>query len=128
MTVQPPGGPFDHEPADQRRRLRGLGMLAGLGVAVVAVVALVAVLSRQTEPVDDYDSTVEAAVVDACVDAIGDEGDRDLCRCAYERFTADLPFEEFERLDEELAGGGDTPDALLDAVETCQIELDAVSG
>jgi hypothetical protein len=120
--------PFDHETADARRRLRGLGMLAGLGVAVVAVVALVAVQSRRDEPVDDYDSSVEAAVVDACVEATGDDGDGDLCRCAYQTFTEELSFDEFERLDEDLRSGADTPDGLVDAVETCQIELEAVDG
>lgn len=121
--------PFDHDAPDAaRRRLRGLGILAGLGVAVVAVVALVAVLSRRDEPIDDYDSSVEAAVVDACVDATGDDEDSDLCRCAYQTFTEDLSFDEFSQLDEDLRGGGEAPDGLVDAVETCQIELEAVNG
>lgn len=84
----------------------------------------------------DYGAETETVFMRACT-AGGDEpaGDDDapqfdlddLCRCAYRRIKADIPYAEFVAIEEQLEADDEAPDKIADIVAACGAEVSATT-
>ena len=108
-----------------RSRRRPRFLLLG---ACVAVVVLLAACGESGEPTS-YDDTVEGNFIRGCeVAAEADAAIRPVapkyCACAYERLVAEIPFDDFKSLDDDVkddpdkirAGEEDSTGAALTAI------------
>ncbi len=74
-----------------------------LGMVLAAAVLVLSACTPSGQP-KDYDTTTEENFIEAC-ELNGDEQATDVaavCRCSYDAIVAQIPFEDFERFDEEL--------------------------
>ena len=92
---------------------RGLSRAAILGVAT----SLTLVLQGCGEPKYRYPDASVFAFLSSCTSAPG--ATRSECECSIEKLQEEVPFEEFEREDRELARGGRAT-RILSTVAECR--------
>jgi hypothetical protein len=123
-----PAGDEDAAAADGRRRRlsRWTWVAAAAVVAAIVVVVLIAVTGSDEQ---GYDDGVRANFLEVCT-ADGGEPVRSTCECLYEGVEREIPFDEFERIDAELAAQADQrqPGAPLDLPAEVQAILDRCLG
>lgn len=102
-------------------------MLTCLRSGVVGMVgALVAVTSCGDDHPDDYGSDHRAGFVEDCS---SDDANAETCGCFYDRLAAEVPFERFERLEEELRNPqSDIPRDLAALAAGCAAEHQPPNG
>ncbi len=103
-------------------------MLVVRSVIVAFALAVTAAGCTDSRP-DGYGAAVEALFVKGCAEpAEGQALPEDVCRCAYERIKDAVPFEEYERLDEQLREDPeDIPDEVVDAFAACSGEQETTT-
>jgi hypothetical protein len=71
-----------------------------------------------------YSDEVETSFIDSCRAGAGEDL-TDVCRCIYDRFEADIPFEDFQRFDAALAADptADLPPEFIDLYTDCVLEV-----
>jgi len=129
MAEQPPGAP-DADPvaallaaAPTPRRSR-LPWYLGAG-AVVAVAAIVAVVILGRAELPDYDDDTRAEFLAACT-ADGGAAVEPVCVCIYDELVAEVPYDRFALLDEQLrATAAELPEGLpLEVPDDIQAIID----
>lgn len=104
---------------------------------VTAVLALVLVVggctNRQQAP-SDYGGTTDKNFNEGCVttltsgdgegEQLSDEDATDVCRCSYEDIVDEIPFEDFEQINEDQsADPGPLDERIAAIVDGCTAEL-----
>jgi hypothetical protein len=91
-----------------------------------ALGALVALASCGGDGLDDYGPELRAEFVDDCTSGSANAA---TCGCFYDRLAAEVPFERFEVVDEQLRGpAADVPPDLAAMAATCAEEHQAADG
>jgi hypothetical protein len=102
-----------------------------VAVACIAAVAIVLAAIIATSGGDGgggdggeaegYTPEVEEEFVSSCQEAAGDTGlSESQCQCAFDEIKANVPFERFVEIDEQLREGStDIPEELTDVMGTC---------
>lgn len=104
--------------------MHAVAALRRLGLLLILTV-LVAAACGDDSPGEYTDATREAFMA-ACVEDDADPDLRDVCECTYERAVEELPFEEFESIEQRLARGEtDVPDVISDIILDCIREVSA---
>jgi hypothetical protein len=85
-----------------------------------AGVALALVAGCGDEPSTDRDAT-ERMFLETCAPG-GAEAEVAVCRCAFDRLTADLSDDEVEELDRSVRGVDELPDDVVEAAVECAAE------
>jgi hypothetical protein len=130
-VVAPTTGPAGDDPAavadGRRRRLARWSWV--VAAAVVAAIVIVVLITMTDSDEQGYDDGVRARFLEVCT-ADGGEPVRSTCECLYEGVEREIPYDEFERIDAELAAQADQsePGAPLDLPAEVQAILDRCLG
>jgi hypothetical protein len=98
-------------------------LLRPLGLLLVSVLALAA--CGDDSPGEYTDATREAFMA-GCVEDSDDPDLVEVCECTYERALEDIPFDQFESMEQRLARGQtDVPDSIAAIIVDCIREVSA---
>ena len=99
-------------------------LLHRLGLLCVAVLLFGAACGDDSP--GDYTDATREAFMTGCVEDDSDPDLVEVCECTYDTLEADVPFEEFESIEQRLGRGQtDVPDLVAEIILDCIREVSA---
>jgi hypothetical protein len=98
-------------------RLRPLGLM---------IVCLLGAAACGDDSPGEYTDATREAFMTGCVEKDSDPDLVDVCACTYDRAVEEIPFDQFESMEQRLSRGQtDVPDALAAIIIDCIREVSA---
>lgn len=98
-------------------------LLIGGGVALVVAAVVAFLVLGGGDDGGGYPDDAKDEYLSQCESASG--GQTDYCECTLDKIEQEIPYDEFEEIDADIAGGGSVPDELQAIITEClSSELD----